>query len=59
MPISDDSKSALNQKIEQLENRKLAIVKRIQELNEKKDRLVLQRDSLKDQILALKADTLG
>ena len=59
MPISNDSKSALNQKIEELEIRKSAIVKRIQELNDKKDILILTRDAIKDQILALKADTLG
>lgn len=59
MPISNDSKSTILQKIEQLESRRDSIIKRIKELSDKRDFLILQREDIKAKILSLKGDTLG
>jgi uncharacterized coiled-coil DUF342 family protein len=59
MPISNDSKSAILQKIDQLESRRDSIIKRIKELSDKRDFLILQREDIKEKLLALKGDTLG
>jgi uncharacterized coiled-coil DUF342 family protein len=56
MAISESSKSTIREKIDKLESRKTSVIKRIQELGSKRDVLIAQRESLKDQINALSVD---
>lgn len=56
MAISNDSKKTIKREIERLEGQKVIAVKRIKELNDKKDSLVIRRDFLTAEIQNLKAD---
>lgn len=56
MAISNDSKQTIKREIERLEGQKSIAIKRIKELNDKKDMLVIKRDLLTLEIQNLKAD---
>lgn len=56
MAISNDSKQTIKREIERLEGQKALAIKRIKELNNKKDSLVIRRDFLTTEIKNLKDD---
>lgn len=59
MPISNESKIALNVEIERLKGQKAILTKRIQELGDKKDLLVARRTEINSQITKLQTDSNG
>lgn len=56
MPISNDSKETIKREIDRLQGQKDIVVKRIKDLNDKKDALVTRRDAINIEIQNLKAD---
>ena len=56
MAISNDSKQTIKREIERLQGQKDIAVKRIKDLNDKKDALVIRRDFLTTEIQNLKTD---
>lgn len=59
MAISGDSKQAIRQEIDRLEGQRNILNKRIQELKEKRDPLILRRDEINTTLDKLKADLNG
>lgn len=58
MSISNESKIALNVEIERLHGQKKILNKRIQEITDKRDSLILRRNELNSQIAKLEGDVV-